>query len=262
MEEQYLAQQIRLKGWIQGSVLPMTRGLDAPDSSWGGYVVISQTCDVVHHDFQQEPHVELLPLHVADNHEGNRLYGKNPRVLQVDLDETRVEMFARERFFLDRKRLAKLDTDPKRKLEDPVLRMVCHWLAKRYIRPAFPDAFNERLMAKPHGAKIRKLLKTKGEVVVALWVKYSPASELPDHESYTTRIWVLMQKKDYDNPESRNQAQLLTENLEELLFEVPCLGLKDCSLRCESEVTLDNMRHFVPWDFDDLTHRDDPSREN
>jgi hypothetical protein len=131
-------------------------------------------------------------------------------------------------------------------------------LAKRYIRPALPDAFNLRLQAKPHGPRIRKLLKQQGQVVEAMLMTCLPGDkELGESDDYDSILWVVMQKDLYDDPEMRRQGERLVESLSGLLESVKGINYHDCDLRCESEVTLDDLRHFVRWDFDDLTHREE-----
>ncbi|MCC5844923.1 MAG: hypothetical protein JJU05_11785 [Verrucomicrobia bacterium] len=259
------AQQIRNRGWTQGSVLPPCQiPVLAPMETEAGWLVITQACDLVHTDFEQEPYVELLPLHAVPDTQrgqiGNFLHGKNPRVLCFEIGRRLFQVYGRERERLDRKVLATVLPDPGLRLEGAILRMLTNWLAKRYIRPALPDAFNARLGEKPHGKKIRGLLKQKGHWIESILIQCSPPrDELTDSQNYKAVLWLLMRVDLYDIPSARDEALDLAESFEELLENVKGIDFLDCSLLSEAEVSLDDLRSFVPWDFDDLSHRDDLS---
>lgn len=85
--------------------------------------------------------------------------------------------------------------------------------------------------------------------------------ELPEGQNYKAVLWLLMRVNLYESPDVREGAQDLTEQLEELLENVSGIEFKECRLRSEADVTLDDLRSFVSWDFDDLSHRDDLSEE-
>jgi len=253
-----LAHHIRETGWRQGSVIPADSLPDVPVRECEGFLLISQSCDVVHGDFKQEPVVELLPLHRIPESDGNRLYGKNPRVLHIEIDEGSVELLARERFSIPRQVLAKFAPATDLAVSGAELRLICEWLSKRYVRPAFPDAFNTRILSNPQGRKIRRLFKHKGRHIESIWVGCSPHdTELPDGEPYKVVVWFLMRKKLHDDPEIQRHGVELAEGFEEILSEIDGIDCRDCSLKGEHQVTLDDARIFVSWDFDDLTHREE-----
>lgn len=101
-------------GWRQGSCLLVNNGdfLDNNKSPLkeGLYVVISQDCDVVNHDLNKEPIVELLFMSEIKKEDGSLTNGKNPRKLhfqlQVDGGNKCLECVIHDKFFLPRQHLA------------------------------------------------------------------------------------------------------------------------------------------------------------
>jgi hypothetical protein len=60
------AEQIKLKGWRQGSVVGFELALEiGVAASNNVLVVVSQDCDVVHASLEVEPHLELVGVTFA-----------------------------------------------------------------------------------------------------------------------------------------------------------------------------------------------------
>jgi hypothetical protein len=164
------ATEIKTKGWRQGSVLPdaFTRVLTEKDLLPAAeqpqkFLVASHDCDVTNRSFEAEPTVELLRAHLLDPSEkdGNYFWGRNPRYYQL---ERKVEgaptiwhFSIQDRHWLPRQFLTDFDPDGAFALPRDDVRRLTLWLARRYRRPAFPDAFVDR--AKDATAKLRKPLK-------------------------------------------------------------------------------------------------------
>ena len=143
-------EEIRRKGWAQGAVIapeaaralvfrvPMVVEDDAV------LVVISQSCDVVQRSFEKEPWVEVLKARRTQEIDGNLAHGKHPRMVQFELDGVVHEASCNDRTMFPREELAKIEPDARR-MGDHTIDMLSEWIAKRYVRPAFPDELNRRL---------------------------------------------------------------------------------------------------------------------
>src|SRR5258708_26544631 len=77
--------QIPDRRWRQGSVIPH-QALEAhllpvvdPEAL---YILLTQDCDILHHDYDTEPSIELHMARPATGEDGNLLHAKNPRRLQ------------------------------------------------------------------------------------------------------------------------------------------------------------------------------------
>jgi len=148
------AAAIQKLGWRQGSVLgpELAReararapaGIAPDEKDW--LIVTSHHCDVVNSRLEKEPFVEVLRAVVAAKADGQIAAGRNPRQLQLLIADgaTSVILSCRvhEKWALPRELL---ETEaPARALPEKEGRLIAEWLAKRYIRSAFPSAFDAR----------------------------------------------------------------------------------------------------------------------
>jgi hypothetical protein len=83
-------QNIKDRGWRQGSVLPTELAHRVAVSrfpDWGAddrAIIISQDCDIVHDSYEVEPFVELIRAKHSSVENGLTRHGRNPRRLQLD----------------------------------------------------------------------------------------------------------------------------------------------------------------------------------
>ena len=165
------AQAIRQQGWRQGAVLGDALVADLVDRGMllSGYregnplcMVVSQTCDLIHDSFEAEPNFWMLPAWPmpGPKPDGSLTNAKNPRRYQFTLDNGEGATVYDSPIYgltsLDRALLA--DHAPSNtKIPPEELKKLLHWITLRFIRPAFPDAFNDRL--RKRWRSIRKLTK-------------------------------------------------------------------------------------------------------
>jgi hypothetical protein len=259
------ADAIRGKGWRQGAIL-------APGSLPGDcvfepalpsvtadsvLVVLTQDCDLIQPDFDKEPFVELIRAVPVSSPDGNLLYGKNPRRIQFRIGAAIFEASCHERTRIDRRHLTGIAASMTHGIDPTTLDLLREWVAKRYIRPAFPDSFNARIWRSAQGKAIRKLLERKGELFLDLYVMCDPSDqELEEGTAYRIDVWPTMGSEDYQDEDRRRAAVETCTSLEALLASCPGIEISTCELRHEGQITLDDLRFFARWDFDDLTHRE------
>lgn len=147
-EDEELLHRIEAQGWRQGCVPPVACHAEVAqrpelDTRLGpddACIVVSQTCDLVHHDARQEPYAELLLARPLTGPADSRLRNRrNPRRLHFELSVrgclVGYEAWAWRRYRLRRTVLAHYPPDPERRLPDERgLRMIQEWLAGRYHR--------------------------------------------------------------------------------------------------------------------------------
>ena len=262
------AQKIRDAGWRQGSILPCNmlraliedNGLGAIDGSASSdwWMVVSQDCDVVNRDFDKEPFVEIIRIQETNDPGGGDQWGKNPRRLRfgdrVGETEREFQVVVHDRIRIDRRVLAEYAPDPERNITIENTRCICRWISQRYVRPAFPDAFNERV----EGAipALRRCLKKKGKLLtgILIWVD---ESELGSEEKYRVIIWATMKVEKWNDPAIRATARGLVNQICAQIRECEGIDVTECELKSEQDVSINHMRQFKRWDFDDLTIRGD-----
>ena len=266
---------IKQRGWRQWSCL---RSADLPTvlqgtglaaslpgiSEGARLLVISQSCDLVHHCYDAEPVAEAYlcePLAPASGPDGNRTAGKNPRELHLPLSLEGKERWHRirsgSRVLFPRHRLARIDPDLSLSAPEPSIRILQRWVMNRVVRAAFPDAFNDRT-AKVLG-KLEKRLKKHGGPLLGLYVNVKPWEELSDDESYDVDF-VGIVDENLDLAQRTALEKVLGEIAEAYDAEA---GIGCCDYRVEDEVeaSLSLLRTHRLFPLDYLSLRDKPGGE-
>ncbi|HED12159.1 MAG TPA: hypothetical protein ENI62_00615 [Gammaproteobacteria bacterium] len=257
--------QIRQNGWRQGCILPksLVEVLVANQSLQAiaeneFYIVISHDCDVTNRSFEIEPSVELLKSKVLlpKESDGHRAWGKNPRFHQLECNlpvgKCVCEFSIYDRTNIPRKYLATQSPDNARVLDHDGIRALALWLARRYVRSAFPDEFVERSRAATDG--LRKKLKKLGDLLTAIYIVVVQ-EELPEDSPYEIILYGSMRVDDYALSDRREDAQQLLNDIETALADCDGIEVEESHLKPEDKISLDDRRKLVRWDFDDLTVR-------
>ncbi len=172
------AANIKTLGWQQGSVLPAEVVIAIADhvaaqnvspegleQAW--VVVVSQDCDLVHGSYDAEPFVELVIGRPIAQVDAVKMHGRNPRLLHLvghaGEDSVRLAFSVHDKVRVSRDALSERGPCTLRSIDADDVDMIAGWLAKRYTRAAFPDAFNDRLI--PAHKNIDKAIKKSGEFI-------------------------------------------------------------------------------------------------
>src|SRR5690606_33031258 len=96
------------------------------------------------------------------------------------------------------------------------------FLAKRYDRPMFPDAFENALRPALHANSkkeptIPRLLDTRSRLFTGIYFTIQPETELAEGEHYELLITALMKSDDYDNHTQRIEAEELLRKVADLI---------------------------------------------
>lgn len=158
MTRQFDSGQLMELGWRQGAILDRQLALSAWDHApdrldadeQDHLVVASHDCDILNASLAKEPLVEVLRARVPDAAAGQRSHhsaGRNPRALRLSEVAVRGDAIALDFVVHDRWEIPRellMEEAPAARLPDGKRRLVAEWLAKRYIRAAFPTAFDAR----------------------------------------------------------------------------------------------------------------------
>ncbi|CAN5405450.1 hypothetical protein BH09ACT1_BH09ACT1_21360 [soil metagenome] len=241
------ADDIRMRGWTQGSFLSAA---DFDLSGMDTYLLISHPCDVVSSDFGRDPFVEAVPLHLVDGTDGNLTFGKNSRRLQISRDGVVLEVIATEKIVISRSSL--IGKSPIDVLSENDQRLLASWLSARYARPAFADEFNRRMSSV--SKKISKVLKSQGEHLSGIYVATS-AAELDADSSYQLTLVLTMLLDEFRDADLFVEASEACDTIAALFDEATGIDLTSLELVSEDEMSLDALRRFRRWDYDDLSFR-------
>lgn len=176
-----MADSDRQFSWRQGDVLTVDAVQDLkitlPDSGGDCFaIVISHDCDLTA-SADKEPVAEVvIGRRIAKL--GGDSYGKTARRLHIEYETNQgviaLELTATTKMAVDKLDLFKTDPRPDMHLDGAGIRVLQRWLASRYYRAAFPEAFENRLRAavipgkKTFLKKIEALLEDGGQHIRAL----------------------------------------------------------------------------------------------
>lgn len=253
-----IGERLREDGWRQGIIVPASYLLEGlPDGSPATEVdhamVVSQSCDLVHHSLDNEPSALILVLKKIDSGSIDLMHGRSPRQLHFQsIDGPWFEAWAWNQVVIPRDHLAGKAALKEIQLAPRTLRTVLDWLAKRFTRIAFPDGFNDSLKAK--SGAIGKLLKKNHELFTEILLRVSPFEELEEGGSYELACYLLMAAEVHDDPARLAKAREVASKLEKH-FEDSGIEVITCSPASEAELTVAELNELVRWDYDHLTNR-------
>ena len=270
MAEVFDSGEIAKRGWRQGAILgdvlaklaagyaPSTVDVNRADR----LVVTSHDCDIVNADISKEPVVEVLRMSVAAAEKVDRRqsWGRNPRALQLELGayESPIVLSCgiHDRWTIPRTLLMR--ETPAQCLPDKERRLVAEWLAKRYIRAAFPTAFDLRWRSKQK--EWQKLLRKHSEWMQGVYLRLSTLDELPANAPYRCYLIVAVL---HSKRGEADWARKRTEMQEEVQafwdrFEpgIECAGVEVLGT---DEITLADIEPYQRFDADWVSFEDDTS---
>jgi hypothetical protein len=255
--------RIETLGWRQGSFLPPTLialatgpdGKAAPPDDL--YLVVTQSCDLVHAKIQGEPWCEALRLRRVPRLDGTFQHGRNGRKIHVQVLENGAPLAAEgqafDRFFLPREKLAEHPPAPSFMLRE--LTLVVDWLGRRYSRPAFPHSFNTRVASQQ--SAIKTFLEKNHFLLRSLYIRLSSFDDMPADQSYRLKLLLVAPSELWKTREA--DARALAKELSEILVACsPKLEVVEALPMSDDRVSLALLDAYVPWQiFDYLTTRDE-----
>lgn len=259
-------QSIKDHAWRQGSVFPAAQAARVAASrftDWGAddrAVLLSQECDVVHGSYEVEPTVELIRAKLASAADVVVCHGRNPRRLQLETRAgPRLNLSVHDRWVVARSELESHPPDPSLAVDGESLHILVEWIAKRYTRPAFPDAFNERRAGSTK--KIEKALKKNGEQITGIFLAISPNEECSNDDTYKVALRVTAAKDTLAEKNVELDLVRATKQIADALDACEGIDVVDHALVSEAAFTLDDLRYFQRWDWDFRSHSGEPGGE-
>lgn len=271
-----MAEWTRETPWRQGHVLTDETvdrfGLrDAQAGEKTLVVMVSHDCDLAASP-DKEPDVELIVGRQIEKADGNFTHAKTPRVLHIEFTSPDgaqlIELAATKKVRLVKNDFA--DQEPKRELQlSPAgLSILQRWLAARYRRSAFPDAFEKRLNESGASARLTKILKPAGKHICAIFFDVDEGKEVqrngPD-DTYTLAI-VLLYISQPNSQESEAAAMKAKEQIEsafkELFFNANNswreIELVECMVMMDEALTYAQSTVLKQWRLEHLSLRQEP----
>lgn len=255
-------EKIRQVGWRQGDIIigpgvELILNSNVDYRPCHGYepnvlLLLSQDCDLVTDQLEKEPYAEFLAGCSIENCKIPFQKGRNPRLLHLSIGSRNIEFSIQNRFRVRKECLAEHGIrNAETSLPMADMRLVLRWFVKRYIRPAFPDAFNIRL---GHKRKEQESL-AKSELVKHVSIVLFDVSdeEYPPGRPYELQIIIGVS---VDTPKEMYER---IEREFESAFTVEGVVLKDIAVNDEDDITLRILRSYKRWDQDFRSHPESPA---
>lgn len=260
--ERSIGDKINANNWRQGSVLKnrkLPASIERLSKDEAFFVITTQSCDLVHDQLEDEPFAECIECRSIEKEDGNFTFAKNPRRLHMsishtDSSEQPVEILARRIHRFPRQEIAGIPASEDHYLSERNCKILVRWLASRYDRPAFPDAFNNRL--RQVKTKLRKKAVRISKAVTGLYIEINPEQELEKGEQYYVNLLALV-SVDFDG----NMVEIESD-LEAYAQFMNDTGLEtNFKILKENEVSVFDIRRFSRLDWDYISLRDDPPHD-
>ena len=255
-------------GWRQGSVLGAELARIArqyaPErvavSDEDLLIVTSHDCDIVSPSLDKEPVVEILRARIATASKVDRQYsgGRNPRVLSLvfkaGATDTVLACSVHDRWTIPRDLLQ--CGAPHGQLAEKERRLIAEWLAKRYIRAAFPTAFDLRWHTKRRDWQ--RLLQRYSEWLQGAYLRLDTFDELPADIPYRCDLILAIPS---DKPGSEGwpaQREHLEREVQvfwdQFTPEIECTGVAPLGT---NEITLEDLESYQRFDSDWVSFDDE-----
>ena len=138
--------------------------------------------------------------------------------------------------------------DPHLRLEPDDAQLLRRWIAKRYTRPAFPDAFNTRLAAVEN--RLERLFKSEeGQVVTGVFLDV-PDDEFVDERPYEIAVLVTARSDAWEDRGAVVALDRFEERLSSILDSCNGITVSDMGALPEDDLTLAQLRRYRRLDRD------------
>ncbi|MEO9586299.1 MULTISPECIES: hypothetical protein [Marinobacter] len=158
------------------------------------YVLATQSCDLAHGDFNNEPHAEFIGFSLISQVRPELSKASNSRALDVEMTvsaEVKCLGFRmRERFFVRRELLENFSPTHPFHLSGNVCTQLTTWLAARYYRPSFSDDFNDhwkKVIGKIK-EKVKKAYDRFGDVITGVFLGVADDNDAQDFSA----SWIIV----------------------------------------------------------------------
>ncbi len=235
------------RGWRQGVIL-------APDSFEHpgaiGFLVLNQTCDCINPDFNKEPHLELLPLEMVSGKPDSRLKnGQNPRHIHFQIREKGEEIWVSAQIpaiiQTERANHENLSFAPSLEITGETLKDLIRWRAHRYLRPAFPDSFENAF--RPLSKRFGAILADHERNIDSLLIAISPSEEVVAGDFHEIQLHLMVTPEVMGSPDTVRKLQALSGVIQNLLADSGSFGSVTCALSPLDGMSLWKARRYLDF---------------
>ncbi len=271
-----MAEWNRKTPWRQGHMLSdeaavalKLKNAESPEQTVA--VVISHDCDLAASP-AKEPKAEAILGRLVGKPDGNLTHAKNARTLHLTFDRAHqhqwVELTATGKLTIEKTDLAAFVPRTDISLDQAEYPTLQRWLAARYRRSAFPDAFDKRLEESGAAKQLIAVLKPLGKHIAAIFFDVDDGKEvtrIDPADAYALRIYLLYTTE--SSPEEAMAAaeearQRIGEAFHKVFFKPSGqwrdIELIECIAIADEALTYRQSQQFKEWRLEHLSLREDP----
>jgi hypothetical protein len=252
--------------WRQGLIFHVPAKDGAPEI-FG--VIVSHDCDICA-DADVEPCIEYVKADLKGESNGSLTFGKNPRRLQAQVynnsgEAINADFDIRKRTFMMKSSFFAGAIRFSHQLQERDVTVLQRWLAARYGRSAFPNAF-EKLMGKHVQERIDRLSEKKGKSIRGLYFDLDDNRLIEREEGgdpYELVIYIVY-PPDTDDTEAEGFAKAIGEVFKAAFFEEKTarwsgIQLVSCDAVSEDIFTLSLALSTKTWRVDHRSYKGSPA---
>ncbi len=211
--------------------------------------ILSQDCDIVADD-RKEPFIDLLAGRIINKIANDYTNSRNPRYLDVESEGKALRFSIHDRFSIPKVSLSSVYKEMSFHIGVHDKNIIQRWISRRYIRAAFPDAFNERLS----NSGIGKLLKDRISDDVSILLIHVTNEELQDREPY--HVDIIIGIKDNLTADIKDRI----ERSFDAALSSPGIVVDSLRLSTEDDITYKNLRIYKRLEVDFRSLPENPEK--
>ncbi len=249
-------------GWKQGAAISSDnehfRVLGLPEGNHDIYLLASHSCDIASYRYTTEPSVEFIGAYYKSKEDKSLAHRRNPRKLQIPLcngASSFITLDINSRYFVDRRLLVTVCADESTITEE-ALNELQMWLASRYRRSAFPDAFNSRVFE----AKkiIEEDVKKNGDRnIYGLYLHINTLDELEDANYEISILGIVKEELGEAGDAKWREAEDYLEFVAKQFRNCEGIAVNHHEVVANSVITLKDVSELKLLDFDYLSHKNE-----
>lgn len=257
-------EKILTNGWYQGAIISCADGdqevLGLPAGECDAYVIVSHSCDILAFKYKTEPRVEFIGGNYSRKANKSFVHRRHPRKLLLNVQNNELGFITLDiniRHFVNRTFLTDIQASEATLSSESITELQM-WMAARYRRSAFPDAFNDRIRSAIE--IIQGRLEAEGDHGVrGLYIQLDTYEELNNYQEYSVSLLGTAEDDLGDvTGEKWGDAEEFVEFIANELKK--CKGvivIGPVELVDEENLTLARLKRLRLLTFDYISHRDD-----
>lgn len=154
-------------------------------------IVLTQSCDLLHENFEAEPYVELAVASAIPETEKKYINARHPRVLDFSISGAQggYRTTAADLLTIPREALALGAPSNRLSIGKTDFFTLQEWRVNRFLRVARPDSFNDALSMQRK--KLAKWVDRANDIVEEIRFRFDPPGELAAGQRYQVQFYLL-----------------------------------------------------------------------